>query len=313
MTTMRRILQVAVLLAASTLVGCASVKAPSSSQMAASSGPTAIRADPWERFNRAVFAFNELIDVAVIKPVAQGYQRVVPRLVRVGVDNVIGNLTDFWSAANLVLQLKPQAALEMGMRVATNTVFGLAGLLDFADEVGLERRSVEDLGQTLGRWGIQTGPYLVLPVLGPSTVRDGVARLVDARYAPPRLAFHEDADIYGAAALQAVSMRVRLLNAGRLLDDIALDKYVFVRDAYLSRRRSLIYDGEPPDEPAPADTPPKPSPAEAPDKPKVGEASDKPKVGDAADKPKPAQASNGATLAEASEPSSGDAPGKPTP
>jgi len=232
--------------------GCAALGPVSSSQVASSTGPTTSRSDPWERFNRAMFGFNEVVDAAVIKPVALAYREVVPRIVRTGIDNVFGNLSDLWSAANLLLQLKPQPALEMGMRVATNTVFGLGGLLDVAEEAGLERRSYEDFGQTLGRWGISSGPYLVLPLLGPSTVRDGASRVVDNRFSPGRIALREQRDRNTAIGLQLLSARVGLLNASRLLDDIALDKYVFVRDAYLARRRSQIYDGEPPEEDAPA-------------------------------------------------------------
>ena len=135
--------------------------------------------------------------------------------------------------------------------MATNTVFGLFGLLDVAEEFGLERRSYEDFGQTLGRWGLGTVMELVGPLLGLSTVRDGVARIVDNQYSAGRIAFRERRDRNATLALQAIGARVGLLNAGKLLDDIALDKYIFVRDAYLSRRRSLIYDGEPPDDPAP--------------------------------------------------------------
>lgn len=240
------------------LSGCATVR-PSASQMAATTGPTAYKADPWERFNRAMFNFNEVVDVAVVKPLAMTYQAVVPRWARTGVDNFFGNLGDLWSTANLVLQLKPKPALEMGMRVATNTVFGLLGVLDVAEEVGLERRSTEDFGQTLGRWGLDSGPYLMLPILGPSTLRDGAARVVDLKYSPGRIAFREPTDRTGATVLQVLNERGKLLNASRVLDDIALDKYIFVRDAYLARRRSLVYDGDPPEERAPAGEAPAPA------------------------------------------------------
>ncbi len=236
--------------AASLLVGagCASLSPSAIRAAIASTGPTTTQSDPWERFNRAMFGFNEVVDGAVVKPLALTYRAVVPRWARAGVDNFFGNLYDVWSTANLVLQLKPQAALEMGMRVGTNTVFGVGGLIDVADELGLERRSYEDFGQTLGRWGVGSGPYLVLPLLGPTTVRDGLARVVDNQYSPGRLAFRESRDRTGVTALTLLSARVSLLNASALLDDIALDKYVFVRDAHLSRRRSQIYDGEPPEE-----------------------------------------------------------------
>lgn len=246
----------ALLLGLAALQGCASL--PWRAPALEDTGPTTERADPWERFNRRIFAFNEAIDGAIIKPLALGYRAVVPEWLRTGIDNMFGNIGDAWSAVNLVLQVKPRAALEMGMRVATNTVFGVLGFVDVADELGLERRQVEDFGQTLGRWGIKSGPYLVLPLLGPSTLRDAAALTVDFKASPPNLAFRETRDQNAGTGLQLLNTRVKLLNASRVLDDIALDKYILLRDAYLARRRSLIYDGNPPDEDEPA---PAPAPA----------------------------------------------------
>lgn len=216
-------------------------------------GEGASRGDPWEHMNRQVFAFNEAVDAAAVKPVAQVYQALVPSLVRQGVSNVFGNLGDMWSTANLVLQAKPQQALNMGMRTLVNSTFGLLGLLDVADEMGLERFTKEDFGQTLGFWGLKSGPYLVLPMLGPSTLRDATGLALDYRDSILPRIWHETRDRNGAAALELLDARVRLLSAGRVLDDIALDKYVLLRDAYLARRKSQIYDGEPPeDDQAPA-------------------------------------------------------------
>ncbi|WP_395703814.1 VacJ family lipoprotein [Aquabacterium sp.] len=255
----------ALLLGLAALQGCASL--PWRAPALENTGPTTERADPWERFNRRIFAFNEAIDGAIIKPLALGYRAVVPEWLRTGIDNMFGNIGDAWSAVNLVLQAKPRAALEMGMRVATNTVFGVLGFVDVADELGLERRQVEDFGQTLGRWGIKSGPYLVLPLLGPSTLRDAAALTVDFKASPPNLAFRETRDQNAGTGLQLLNTRVKLLNASRVLDDIALDKYILLRDAYLARRRSLIYDGNPPDEDEPAastaGTPVAPVPAAA--------------------------------------------------
>lgn len=204
--------------------------------------------DPLEGFNRGVFAFNEAVDAALVKPLAEGYQRVVPSPVRDGVDNVLGNFGDAWSTLHLFLQAKPQQGLEMGLRTATNTVLGLGGVLDVATAVGLERSSTEDTGQTLGRWGVKPGPYLMLPLFGPSTLRDALGRPLDMAGAGPSLVLEHQADRGAATVLSVVHVRSRLLGAGRVLDDIALDKYVLVRDAYLQRRRSLIYDGDPPDD-----------------------------------------------------------------
>lgn len=216
-------------------------------------GEGASRGDPWERMNRQVFAFNEAVDAAAVKPVAQVYQALVPSLVRKGVSNVFGNLGDIWTTANLFLQAKPQQALNMGMRTLVNSSFGLLGLLDVADEMGLERFTKEDFGQTLGFWGLKSGPYLVLPVLGPSTLRDATGLVLDYKDSISTRIWRETRDRNSAAVLELLDARVRLLNAGRVLDDIALDKYVLLRDAYLARRKSQIYDGEPPeDDQAPA-------------------------------------------------------------
>ena len=200
--------------------------------------------DPWENWNRKVYAFNEAVDDAVLKPVATAYRDVVPQLVRTGIGNVLGNIYDVWSTANHLLQGKVQSGLDMGMRVLTNTVFGLAGLLDPASEMGLTRRP-EDFGQTLGRWGLPNGPFLVLPLLGPSSVRDGAGLLVDRQLSPSTLP-NTDAGRYGTTALEVVHTRATLLQTTRLLDEVALDKYAFIRDAYLARRRDALYDGAPP-------------------------------------------------------------------
>jgi phospholipid-binding lipoprotein MlaA len=217
--------------------------------------PPPPKEDPWENFNRKIFNFNEAIDDAVLKPVAEAYRKVVPQLVRTGVSNVLGNVGDVWSAANHLLQGKIHSGLDMGMRVLTNTVFGLGGLLDPATEMGLTRRS-EDFGQTLGRWGLGPGPYLVLPLLGPSTLRDSGALLVD-RQASVSNFISNDGAAYGVTALEIVNLRASLLGASQLLDSVALDKYSFLRQAFLSRRLDAIYDGAPPlenfdDEPEPA-------------------------------------------------------------
>ena len=208
------------------------------------------RNDPWETFNRQVFEFNEGLDEVAIKPAAQAYQAVVPRLVRTGVHNFFNNIADGWTSVNLLLQAKPRPALEMGMRAVVNTFFGVGGTMDVADEIGLERSTVEDFGQTLGYWGLGSGPYLMLPLLGPSTLRDTAGLLLDFKDSGASVVWRETQDRNAATLLQLLDARVRLLNASRVLDEIALDKYLLLRDAYLARRRSLIYDGEPPDDEA---------------------------------------------------------------
>ena len=232
--------------------GCATLTA---------SGPPS-PSDPWEGFNRQVFAFNEVLDRAALKPAAQAYQAVVPEWLRTGVSNVFGNLSDVWSSVNLMFQAKPRAALEMGMRVGTNTLFGVAGFFDAADDLGLPRQGYEDFGQTLGYWGVGSGPYLVLPFFGPSSVRDGGARLLDEGLSGPNLVLNRARERNVATALRVLDTRVHLLKASKVLDGIALDKYTLLRDAYLARRGSLIKDDDSPID-SPTDVPAVPAAASA--------------------------------------------------
>lgn len=239
----------AVLLAA-VLSGCAS-------------GPNANSRDPLEPFNRNVTKFNDAVDAAVLKPVATGYVNVVPSLVRTGVSNFFSNLGDAWSFVNNVLQLKPQAAAESFMRFNVNTFLGLGGLLDIASEMNIDRHK-EDFGQTLGYWGVPAGPYLVLPLLGPSTLRDTLVLPLEAK---GNLVggINDDPTRYGLTALQAVDIRANLLRAGKVLDEAALDKYTFQRDVFLQLRSGLVFDGSlPPEprEPSPPDAPATAPPAE---------------------------------------------------
>lgn len=218
---------VVLLLGAALLGGCAS-------------GPNAHPRDPLEPFNRGVSEFNEAVDGAVLKPVATAYRDVTPDLVRTGVSNFFGNLRDVWSALNATLQLKPRAAAENALRVGVNTAFGFGGLLDIASEMGIERTTL-DFGQTLGRWGVPSGPYLVLPIFGPSTFRDAAGFGVESNgdlvskvdHIPTRNSLY---------ALRVVETRANLLRATTMLEGAALDKYSFTRDIYLQRRQSLIDD-----------------------------------------------------------------------
>jgi phospholipid-binding lipoprotein MlaA len=237
-------------------------------------------ADPWENWNRKVYAFNDAVDEAVLKPVAKAYKAVVPSLVRAGVSNVFGNISDVWSAANHLLQGKLQTSLEMGMRVLTNTFFGLGGLLDPATEMGLTRRS-EDFGQTLGRWGVGSGPFMVLPLLGPSTVRDAAALVVDSQASASNLAPTQNGSL-AITGLSIVDLRANLLDTTRMLDAVALDRYSFIRDGWLQRRRDALYDGAPPLDPADADPGDSAPPPAAPTKPAAAPAAAKPAVTPAA-------------------------------
>jgi phospholipid-binding lipoprotein MlaA len=197
--------------------------------------------DPFEPFNRSVSRFNEGLDEAVLKPAAQVYQDVLPSPVRTGVSNFFSNLTDAWSMVNNLLQGRPQAAGDSFMRFTVNTFMGFGGVLDWASEMGIERHR-EDFGNTLGRWGVSTGPYLVLPVLGPSTVRDTAALVVD-RQGDLVSHTHDVSARNSLYVLRAVDLRASLLRAGAVLDEAALDKYSFTRDIYLQRRGAVLPSG----------------------------------------------------------------------
>lgn len=203
--------------------------------------------DPYEGLNRRVFAFNDKLDTEVLKPVAQAYQKLVPEMARTGVTNVLGNFGDVWSVFNHALQGKLGGTARMTLRVLTNTTFGIAGLMDPATELGLERES-EDFGQTLGRWGVPSGPYVVLPLLGPSTARDTAATPVDIAGGSTFTPVDSTGASVGVSVLKVVNTRANLLGASQVLDGIALDRYSFLRDAYLARRRNQVYDGNPPDD-----------------------------------------------------------------
>jgi phospholipid-binding lipoprotein MlaA len=209
-----------------------------------------IASDPLEPLNRAMFGFNEAFDKVLMKPVAEGYRAVFPEIVRAGVTNFFSNIDDVWIAANNLLQGKPGQALQDVMRVAINTVFGLGGLIDVASGAGLDKHN-EDFGQTFGRWGVGSGAYLVLPFFGPSTVRDGIALFAFDYQVDPVWNINDVPARNTLFSVRAVDRRTNALEAVQAIEGAALDKYRFVRDSYLQRRRSLIYDGDPPREPEP--------------------------------------------------------------
>ncbi|OYT98822.1 MAG: ABC transporter [Burkholderiales bacterium PBB1] len=218
--------------------GCASTPSPNDNAQVN---------DPIEGFNRSMFGFNEKVDENVLKPVATGYKNVVPSPARTGVTNFHNNFEDAWSVVNSLLQLKFEHAASNTMRVLVNTTLGFGGLLDWGSEMRLQRYN-EDLGQTLGYWGVGEGAYVVWPFLGPSTARDSVALPVDLAVGPG-LVINSTPVSIGLSALNVVNTRANLLDSTALLDDIVLDKYIFVRDGFLQRRRSQVYDGNPPDAP----------------------------------------------------------------
>jgi phospholipid-binding lipoprotein MlaA len=202
--------------------------------------------DPWEGFNRGVYSFNETFDEYVAQPVARGYVAVLHQEIRTRVSNFFANIQDLLIGANNFLQGKFEDGVNDWARFTFNSTFGLLGLHDIASDLGLEKHN-EDFGQTLGWWGVGPGPYLILPFLGSSTVRDATGTAVDWAVQPVGevrpIALRNT--LYG---LYFVDTRAQLLDASRILEEAALDKYVFQRDAYLQRRRSLIYDGSPPRE-----------------------------------------------------------------
>ena len=200
--------------------------------------------DPLEGFNRAMYSFNDGFDEAIGKPVASAYRDVLPGPARMVIRNFFSNIADLWIGANSLLQGKPLDALTDWTRFAMNSTIGLFGFLDFASDVGIEKHD-EDFGQTFGRWGIDEGAYLVWPFLGSSTVRDSVGLIPDSHFDPVRR--HTPKGVrYFLVVTRAVSRRADLLDASRILEEAALDKYIFQRDAHLQRRRSLVHDGNPP-------------------------------------------------------------------
>jgi phospholipid-binding lipoprotein MlaA len=209
--------------------------------------------DPIEPVNRAVFQFNDQVDRFAIKPAAEAYKFVTPEIVRTGVRNFFANLRDPWIGVNNLLQGKVEDGLTDFFRFITNSTFGLAGFTDIASDMGMQKHN-EDFGQTLGRWGIADGAYLVLPILGPSSARDAVGTVADAYayvpfWLPDALDFnHRVAWRNGLTIIDTINIRANLLGTTGLLEEAALDRYVFVRNAYLQRRRNLVWDGNPPPE-----------------------------------------------------------------
>lgn len=196
--------------------------------------------DPWESFNRAMFTFNDTADKYVLKPVTKGYRKVTPEPMRRGVSNVFGNALELRNVVNGLLQGKPGQAGKNTGRFLINTTLGVAGLFDVAQHMGLEKGDGEDFGQTLAVWGVNDGPYLVLPLLGPRTLRDAAATPVDWASDPVTYIDHTRT-AYEVRALDFIDTRSGLM---AMEQDIGSDKYTLLRDAYLQRREYLIKDGE---------------------------------------------------------------------
>jgi phospholipid-binding lipoprotein MlaA len=229
--TARIALVVTVIASAAMLGGCATSGNPK---------------DPIEGFNRAMFAVNEGVDKVLIKPAAKGYQAAVPMPLRTGISNIFANIADVFISVNNLLQGKPgDAASDLG-RVAVNSTIGILGLFDVASDLGMEKHD-EDFGQTFGRWGVGDGAYVVLPLQGPHTARDVVGEVLDWK-ADPVAHLDNVASRNVLLATRVVSDRAAQLPADKLIEEAALDKYSYIRDAYLQRRHFKIYDGNPPRE-----------------------------------------------------------------
>ncbi len=233
--TIRALRRVVVVAGFAALTACATVSNPQSH-------------DPWEGLNRVTFGFNDGLDTVLLKPAATVYKAITPSFFRTAVGNFFSNLAEPWVAINTALQFKGLATVETLTRFAVNSTLGFGGLLDLASEIGIERRN-EDFGQTLGYWGAGTGPYLVLPFFGPSNVRDSIGLGLDfqgdpVNREPTVLTTTKDS----LSILRLVNFRSSLLSAGNLLEEAALDKYSFTRDVYLQRRKSLVFDGNEPQE-----------------------------------------------------------------
>jgi len=221
-----------------TMVGCASIPA----------GVPPSPDDPWEPFNRSVFEFNEGLDTYLLKPVVAGYRFVLPEFVRDGIYNFFSNYNDIYTALYNLLQGKPDYAFNDFMRVAVNTTMGLGGLLDLATPGGLDKHK-EDWGQTLGVWGVPAGPYVVLPFFGPSNVRDTFGTVADLE-SDYLFKYVKNIGLRNSiTGLRVVNARNTYYEAGDLLDGAAIDKYSFLRDAYIQRRQYQIHEGREDEEP----------------------------------------------------------------
>ena len=210
----------------------------------ASKGEIRDESDPWEGFNRSIYTFNDTLDRYAMKPIAKGYRAITPDIVEVGINNFFSNLNDVSVIVNGLLQAKPRQAASDTGRLVLNTTVGLLGILDVGTVAGLVKHE-EDFGQTLAVWGVASGPYVVLPLFGPSTVRDGLALIPDS-WLDPVLWINHIPTRNQLYVLRLINKRAGLLTASKVLDEAALDPYTFLRDGYLQRRQYLIYDGDPP-------------------------------------------------------------------
>ncbi len=199
--------------------------------------------DPFEGYNRTMYSFNQVLDKGLIRPVATVYSDYMPNFIQKAIGNFFSNIGDIWTAANNLLQGKPRESASDLARVLLNTTFGIAGLIDVGSHMGLDKHD-EDFGQTLAVWGVKSGPYVVLPIFGSSTLRDSIAKPVDLNADP--VGYIDSVRARNTAiGVRLIDDRAALLPTSRMIDSAALDPYLFVRDAYLQRRASRIRDGAP--------------------------------------------------------------------
>jgi phospholipid-binding lipoprotein MlaA len=227
------VLRIALLSASLSLTGCSAIPGMSNYSQ---------QKDPFETFNRGVYNFNDTVDRAVVKPVAQGYDKVMPNPAKTMVSNFFSNLDDVVVTVNDLLQFKFKQAASDGSRVLFNTTFGLFGLINITEKLPKHN---EDFGQTLGHWGVPSGPYLVLPVLGPSSIRDGTGLYADSFSSVISNTDHVPTR-NSAWAVKGLNTRAGFLEQEKVMDEAVIDRYSFMRDAYLMRRQNLVYDGSPP-------------------------------------------------------------------
>ena len=235
-STTNKIIFVVLALCSLLFSGCATIEGPPNPD------------DPFESFNRSMYAFNDTIDTYVMKPVAKGYQAVTPDPVDKGITNFFSNINDIFVIINDLLQLKLGQAASDTSRFFINSTLGLLGFIDVATDFGLPKHE-EDFGQTMGYWGVESGPYLVLPFFGPSSVRDGAGFVVDASMSL-NIVYDDMSDAHrrGMIGLFYIDKRADLLKASSIVEDTAPDPYAFIRDAWVQRRQNLVYDGNPPDD-----------------------------------------------------------------
>lgn len=229
---LKHIMKILLPVASLFLASCATVSAPD-------------ERDPWESFNRSVYEFNDDFDKGIARPVAEAYKAVLPDFIQTGISNFFSNLDDVVVLINDILQFKFEQALHDFARLISNTTFGLLGFIDVASDMELPKHD-EDFGQTFAAWGIGDGPYLVLPFLGPSTVRDTAGLAVDTIYLDPVVFTEDDQVRWGMIALRAIDRRADLLEATNIMEKSGIDPYVFMRNAYFQVRENQIYDGNPP-------------------------------------------------------------------